>query len=322
MNLLAASIILPTCNRNEELVAALRSIRDQTFRNFEVIIVNDGDAPVEPHLEASTPFLADIPHTVVRTAGRSGPSAARNAGLAAARGGVLFYLDDDDIYYPDHLLTHMEAHALQDAPGAVYTDANRGLVVHDGAHGERLEVSTPYSENFDAERLLVHNFIPILCLSHSRECLGVSGRFDTSLHYMEDWEFLIRLSLSAPFRHVARVTAMYHERGRGDSLQDVHGGSYLENLFDIYHRADTHFADDLPRLDRIWDKRLKHVAVMAQATGRHYEAEGNLELARNAYENAVKCDEAPEYLVSLARVLKKLGRLPEAAQALSRVRPS
>jgi|GEM_PF-1705284 len=312
----SASVVLPTCNRNNDLLNSLKSIYKQTFKNFEVLIVNDGDEQISDFLARQAGFLEDMDHKILNTKGRSGPSNARNVGLARAKGDIVFYLDDDDAYYPEHLQVHMDEYRRSPLLGVVYSDANRGKVVYDAEGSPRLDISLQHSHDFDADKLLIQNYIPILCLSHKKSCLSLSGLFDPTLSYLEDWDFLIRLSVNYKFRHVKQTTAIYMEKGGGLSLQQVHNEKFLDNLFDVYQRSEKYLLDDQDRLANIWHMRSRHIGMMANVTGEYFEGVGNLELARNAFSNAVKFYPDPAYYVNLARVQKLLGHHLDALISL------
>ncbi|WP_063744392.1 glycosyltransferase family A protein [Streptomyces sp. Amel2xE9] len=94
------SVIIPTADRPGPLHRALRSVARQTFRDFEVIVVRDGGATVHPVIEG---WCHELPITLIEIDPRRGVSHARNTGLAAARGEFIAFLDDDDIYLPQHL---------------------------------------------------------------------------------------------------------------------------------------------------------------------------------------------------------------------------
>ena len=99
------SVIIPTYNRRQWLGGALESVLAQTHRNFEILVVNDGGADVGPVIEtlnaAGRIRLINLPQ-------KQGISAARNAGIRAAKGIYIAYLDDDDIFLPNHLKTLVE----------------------------------------------------------------------------------------------------------------------------------------------------------------------------------------------------------------------
>ncbi|MCP5461833.1 MAG: glycosyltransferase family 2 protein [bacterium] len=91
------SIIVPTYNRPHLLERALCSIMQQTFRDFEVIVVNDAGCSVENHVRK---FKAFSIKTINLTA-NGGSSIARNKAIECASGKYIAYLDDDDIFYPN-----------------------------------------------------------------------------------------------------------------------------------------------------------------------------------------------------------------------------
>ena len=206
----AVSVVVRTCDRPALLAEALGSLAASTYRRVELVLVNDGGAP--PALPEGFPFPArrvDLPE-------RQGRAAAANAGIAAATGAFVGFLDDDDLVEPEHLATLA---GLTAAAGArvVYTDAAVGVYELDPDGGWRqAERRLPYSRDFDPELLLLDNYIPFHTLLVERELLRAAGPLDASLPFFEDWDLLIRLSRLAPFHHLARVTCEYrHFRGGG-----------------------------------------------------------------------------------------------------------
>ncbi|MGP9825059.1 glycosyltransferase [Ectopseudomonas khazarica] len=204
------SIILTTYNRADLLKDALASVGSQTLRDFEVILVNDNGEPVEQLLAT-----CDFPVTYIRQGRNQGLSAARNAGLALARGRYIVYLDDDDIYLPNHLAVLAEA--FEQHPGSViYTGVE--YVNEKLEDGQRIELERgqPFKhETFDRDRLFVQNYIPVNTWAHPREMLATVGEFDTDLAAFEDWDMLLRLATRYPFVHVPTVTSEVHTRAPG-----------------------------------------------------------------------------------------------------------
>lgn len=90
------SVIVPTHNRPELLAAALASVEAQGFTDWECIVVDDGST-----VPAVVP--TDERFRLIRHDTAVGPAAARNSGIAAARGEVITFLDDDDVYTRDRL---------------------------------------------------------------------------------------------------------------------------------------------------------------------------------------------------------------------------
>ncbi len=101
------SVIIPTCDRPQLLAEAVDSVLSQTWEDFECLIVDDGG-----RLPAQTP--PDDRVKTIRRRIRGGPAAARNAGIGAAQGRYLAFLDDDDLFTPGRL--EAAAAALDKAP--------------------------------------------------------------------------------------------------------------------------------------------------------------------------------------------------------------
>lgn len=109
---LSVSVVIPTADRKEILLDTLISVLQQTLIPAEVLIVDNGRvATVLENLPAHV--------SVVRTAPRIGPSAARNAGVRAARSEIVAFLDDDDLWQPDYLERIMERFSESGADAVV-----------------------------------------------------------------------------------------------------------------------------------------------------------------------------------------------------------
>ncbi len=204
------SVIVRTKDRPQLLAEALASLARSSYRRAEVVVVNDGGFP--PELPAEYP-LALRPLDLDTNQGRA---AAANAGVEAARGDYIAFLDDDDLVEPDHL--EVLAGLIRGAGvRVVYTDAAVGVYRLGPSSGwTSVERRLPYSHDFDADLLLFDNYIPFHTLLIERQLFAEVGPFDLELPIFEDWDFLIRLAERAAFHHFARVTCEYrHFRGAG-----------------------------------------------------------------------------------------------------------
>lgn len=209
------SVIMPTYNRPELIRESIASVLAQEFRDWELIVVNDGGGrEVEDTLRA-------FPDERIRYvyAEHGGLSSALNVGQAVAAGRYFAYLDDDDIYYPDHLarlVGYLERHP---ECKVAYADAYRARQVRgpDGRWQVKERVLA-YSQDFDPADFHHQTYIPILCLVHHRDCVAEVGGFDESLLHAMDWEFYLRLSRRYRFHHLARVTGEYRVREDRDQM--------------------------------------------------------------------------------------------------------
>ena len=105
----AVSVILPTCNRHELLPRALHSLSQQTFKDFEILLVDDN--PVDNRLADNNqlaPLLDDKRICLIEHHQSIGCANAKNAGIRQARGDWITYLDDDNVYYPKKIQLQLE----------------------------------------------------------------------------------------------------------------------------------------------------------------------------------------------------------------------
>ncbi len=198
------SVILRTKDRPFLLQRALASLVNQTFRDFEVVLVNDGGEDVSSVLQR---FQSHFPIIYIYNEISKGRTAAINIGWQAGKGNWISYLDDDDILYPWHLESLVQA-AEDNKYKFVYSDYNRALFLDERKiTPEILMGTTPWE--YSRKELLIQNYIPIHTWLHARECAEKIGLWDESLDRLEDYEFLLRLSADYPFRHIKKVTCEY-----------------------------------------------------------------------------------------------------------------
>lgn len=191
---LPVSVVVRTKNRPALLREAIESIRATQYP-CEIVVVNDG---------GSRPEIDGV--TLVNHEQSRGRSEAANAGVRAAKNTYIAFLDDDDLYYPDHLATLTNA-ARGSQRTAWYTDAVSAFV-RTGENGaletqQRLRI---FGDDFDRDALLADNYIPLPTLLFRRADFLDLGGFDPAFDLFEDWDFLIRLSDRGKFVHVPRVT--------------------------------------------------------------------------------------------------------------------
>ena len=196
---LPISVIVRTKDRPELLREAIASIR-ATGYPCEIVVVNDGGA--RPELDGVTL----VNHNESR-----GRAEAANAGVRAAGNAFVAFLDDDDLYYPEHLAT------LAGGGGAtVYTDAVSAFFKPGAADAySRLRI---FSQDFDSELLLVDNYIPLPSILLARDTFLELDGFDKAFDLFEDWDFLIRLAQRGDFRHIPRVTCEIRHFEGGSSV--------------------------------------------------------------------------------------------------------
>ena len=182
----------------------MSSIANQTHHNFEVVLVNDGGEDVQSIVQI---FSAYYPITYIYNQDSIGRTAAINAGLRAAKGDWIGFLDDDDIIYPWHLELLLDA-ARQNNASMVYGNHNRVLFQNmEDLIPDKIVEWTPWE--FNRNQLLVNNYIPINSYLFRHDLLESIGFWDEELERLEDYDFLLRLSAVCNFYHVNKVTSEY-----------------------------------------------------------------------------------------------------------------
>jgi glycosyltransferase involved in cell wall biosynthesis len=230
------SVILPTFNRPERLAKAIDSVLSQTMQDFEIIVVNDGGAEAEGVVLKRN---ASGKITYIRHASNKGLAAARNTGIRLARGEFIIYLDDDDLFYPDHLQTLVHCLDNNDC-GVAYTDANRAHEVQRDGQTVVTQRDRPFSVDFNHDNILVGNFIPVLCVMHRKSCLEEVGLFDETLTTHEDWDLWIRLSRKYRFGHVRKTTCEFSWRTDGTSMTSSKQQDFVRTIEIIYAKTDEY----------------------------------------------------------------------------------
>jgi len=218
------SVIVPTYNRPDQLITAMKSILAQTYKNIEVIVVNDCGADVEKMVSSTN---KNNMITYVKHGSNRGLAAARNTGIKVARGKYIAYLDDDDLFYPNHVETLVNFLETSEYKVA-YTDAYRAH--QEKKNGEYVvsKRDVPYSFDFDYDKILTTNFVPVLCFMHERSCVEEAGFFDEFLKRLEDWDMWIRMSRKFEFAHIKELTCEFAWRTDGTTMTSGQMQEFVE----------------------------------------------------------------------------------------------
>lgn len=231
----AVSVVVPTYNRRGMLALALESIARQTFRDFEVFVVNDAGEDVSALVEG---FASRMPVRLVTHEKNRGLAAARNTGIAASRGKYIAYLDDDDYYFETHLAILYDF-LRRSRYRVAYTDARQDIQQPNNGTYQTVASSVAFSVDFSLNRLCRGNITPVLCIMHERACLARCGMFMEYLEAHEDWDLWLRMARHYEMAHIPKVTCAFTTRvdrsslstGRKDIMRDTGLFTRLQGLF-------------------------------------------------------------------------------------------
>jgi glycosyltransferase involved in cell wall biosynthesis len=299
------TVVIPTHDRWLLLSAALASALAQEEVELEVAVVDDGSADETP---ARLGQLRDPRVRVLRHEESRGQAAARNTGIATARGAWLAFLDDDDLWSPRKLRTQLDA---VEATDAVFAYA--GSVVMDDDK-RRVSPDAPIPDPAALRSLLLRgNVIPGGCSSvlARTEAVRRLGGFDERLSQLSDWDMWLRLADLGPAAACSEVLVAYRRHSRNLTRTNL---DHMEDEVECF--ASKHASAREMAFDRI-----------AYARWLAGEAAGPLSAARVharaafAYRN-LSCGARAVATLLGGRALARAGRRARSlAVALSHGRP-
>jgi len=199
------SVIIPVYNAEDTIVETINSVLNQTFEDFELIIINDGST--DRTLDVIKIFKDN--RISVHTFPNSGPSAARNRGIEIAKGEYISFIDADDLWLENKLENQIDVLKKNPEYEVVYS-----WTVYIDENGNYLHPLRPVKFEGDVyEKMLLNNFIGsgsnILLSKSSLESLG---HFDIDLNYGEEWDLYIRLSKTYKFILVKDFHVFYRRK--------------------------------------------------------------------------------------------------------------
>ena len=201
------SVVIPAFQSETRIGHTLARLRQQTFSDFEVVVVNDGST------DRTSAIVRQAASTDARVRlveqANAGIAAARNRGIEAARGDVLAFLDDDDLWHPEKLA--LQLGRLDATPRAAVVSCLSALVDADGRLlgwrlGGRPEGDV-YREMLEWDMVSGGSVALV-----ARYPLEEAGGFDVSLPDRADWDLWIRLARRHPFASVPRTLVGYTRR--------------------------------------------------------------------------------------------------------------
>lgn len=295
------SIIIRSMDR-PSLEEAMQSAAAQTYPAVEIVVVNakgPGHRPLEARCGWRPVRWVDHGLPLPR-------SRAANAGLEAATGHWIGFLDDDDLLYPEHLQELVQG--LSDHPSLRCAYANTRVEFHQG--GRCVNV---YEQRqcFDRYRLWGRNFLPIHAVLFERSLLAQGCRVDESLEVYEDWDFWTQLSRHTDFLHVDRTTCCYRNAGLSgfgavpaeevvrqgmaryfDKWRERWSGAELHRIIDCREAAMLALRQELAEMERrLGDERSASAQQARELSARIDLARQHHEAEREAWQQAMAAQE-------------------------------
>ena len=197
-----ASIIMPTYNRKNVISEAIDSVLNQTFPNFELIIIDDGsDDGTEEFIKNK--YVHYLNNGVIKyfKLNHAGVCAARNHGLTKTSGNIIAYLDSDNQWDPRFLEIMINALDKNTNAKCAYCGVKVNHNVKEYKH--------VLNKKFNRKKLLEQNFIDINSFINEKSLYDHYGGFDEDLTRLVDWDLIIRYTKDNKPIHVKDVLVNY-----------------------------------------------------------------------------------------------------------------
>jgi glycosyltransferase involved in cell wall biosynthesis len=212
----AFSVIMPVYNHVDYVGAAVQSVIDQTRRDWELILVDDGST--DGSVELVKQLAAGDDRITVLCQPNAGPAAARNTALAVAKADWLTYIDSDDVWLTDALENYGTFIAAN--PETTFIYGFRHRLNPDATitelTGEFQDAPTGAADLFG------RMYLSHLCVCYRRELIEKAGPYDSALRSCEDYELYLRMSLHCRFNPLGKATGLRRRHDKNLSRQTGH----------------------------------------------------------------------------------------------------
>lgn len=239
------SVIIPAYNKANLTVQTVKSVLNQTFKDIEIIVVDDGS--VDDTSEKLSQFGDRIIYVYQKNKGACG---ARNTGIRYAQGNYLAFLDCDDLYESDKLELSVNALKQNEAIGFVYSAAflidndNKTLRIYQTKQYKNIE------QIFD--KLLLGNFICNSTVVVRKEVIDKAGLFDETIFMPADWDMWLRFSEISKGKYLDKPLTHYR----------------VSNNY-VFRNLDKAFVEERCVLEKIL-KNIHDSKLIRSAWGRFY----------------------------------------------------
>ena len=267
------SVIIPTFNGEKFIVEAIESVLDQSYKNFEILVVDDGST--DNTISVLKTFKGKVQ---ILQKPNGGPASARNLGIRHSKGDFIALLDHDDFWLQDKLILQMQKFAENPEVAMVFSDA---YIFDDNSQTDvtnYFSIQRP-ARGFVFPQLLMRNFIPNLTVVAKKTVFQEFGLFDTSgrAASTDDYYKWLEVSLHYQVEFIDRPLAKFrlHESNFSHNLErTIKEDFYIINqIFKKFPQLTSsyqalkkkRFADLYYRLSRLHQKAQDYESAIDNA---------------------------------------------------------
>jgi len=228
------SVVIPTYNRHDSLLKSVNSVINQSFRNFEVIVVNDN--PLDFDVKICIDNLNDNRCSVFFNKFKKGANGARNYGIHKSTGTYIAFLDDDDIWLPNYLEEQIKMITKNKDYNAIFSGYQKrnydGNVIEKFFKQSSIDIPNLIKSNFGigaSSTLMVRS-----------DLFDEIGLWNEKLQRFQDLELIIRILKTESLLHNPKILVQIPEGNQGFNL------SKLYNSYFIFYFSTTKAIINLP----------------------------------------------------------------------------
>ena len=212
------SVVIPAFNRSEKIMRAVKSVQNQTYKNWEAIIVddasNDNTAKIVHGMSFQDKRISCVSHK-----SNKGAQAARNTGIRAALGDWVAFLDSDDEFLPESLASRINI-ALKENTRAVHSHA---FIVH--PNKSKITYGSPGFKGRIYKDILKKDGPTFPSLLVQKKALENIRYLDENILAFQEWDTYIRLSECCTFSFLPEETFIYDHTGKDSISRDLYRGA-------------------------------------------------------------------------------------------------
>ncbi len=261
------SVIIPTFNRRDYITIALDSVLAQTYKDYEIIIIDDGSS--DDTKEVLKPYRDNLRYFFQENRGIA-PS--RNRGIEEARGDYIALLDSDDYWLPEKLEHQVNGFRKNPQCGMIATRCSSI-----DSSGRFRKHNRPGKSGWVLLDLFKANFIRTSSAMITRECLTTVGLFDESLTECEEYDLWLRIAKHYPISFINDPLTIYTDNPHGVSTDSLVG-----RLIRLKVLEKEYLKESIP--SALYRKRL---AQNYRHVGRHFLNRGKKEEGKRYLKNAL-----------------------------------
>jgi lipopolysaccharide biosynthesis glycosyltransferase len=209
------SVIIPTYNRADMITESVKSVLNQTYADFELLVVDDGSTDDTKQVVES---IRDERIRYIAMPENGGAGAARNEGIRQAKYDYIAFQDSDDYWLPEKLEKQMKLLAQHPEAGLVYCAYECRLSNGAVQIVPSREILMNEKSGHIYEYMLERNTIGAPTVLMRRECLEKTGIFNEKLSALEDWELFLRISKEYEIAYLDEALVKVHPQNDGVSL--------------------------------------------------------------------------------------------------------